>query len=663
MACRFSTILVLVISSFVATAQSGYNNLKAADGFYAKGDYYSAAIYYEKYLESSKVKTAVESPYVVQQATDKKPSKKLSTKPQAIYHLAECYRKLNNYAKAVPYYTQVSANTAEFPLAAYWQGISLRALEKYDSSLLVLQKFSSTYTANDEYATAAKKEIANLQFIQDQSVPGKKLKYNVAKAAANKEGATYAPTWNKDQLVITSTTPDSTVKLPKNASPYNNKLYTVNGAGFTKLNMPNADSKQYGVASFTADGKKAFLTRWNNMNGKNISAIYTSELKDTVWTEPVLFDSTVNVRGFSAKQPFVSNDGSTLFFSSDMPGGKGKFDLYSISLKPGAMPMNLQAVNTDGDDEAPYYHAGTLVFASNGRVGMGGFDLYYAKGNTGSFATPINFGKPINSIKDDIYFTAKPDGKSGLFLASDRASECCLQLFNVERIPTSKFITGKIVDCNTKAALAAVAITVMDSATSAVAFNLQTNANGEYSLVVPEYKAYSVKAEKAGYNNSFMSFNAPYDTESDTLYNADLCLIPIPPPPPVVDSIPPTTTRDTSIIVLNAVYFDFDKHNLTAESKATLDQVVKTMKDNPSLVVEVNGHADEKGTDLYNLDLSMKRAKICFDYLVSKGIKVSRLQLKASGESDPVAPNSINGVDNPEGRKLNRRAEFKVPKK
>jgi OOP family OmpA-OmpF porin len=642
-------LLVAALAVTSVRAQQGYNHLKAADAFYTKGDYYSAAVYYEKYLAGSKAQLPASNPYVVQQARGNSTGK-ISSRQQALYRLAESYRQLNDYGKARPYYAQVSADTAAFPLAQYWEGISLRATEKYDSALLVLQQFAGRYTAADTYRENAQREMQNLQFIQLQTAPGRTPGFKVTPAAVNGDGATYAPAYRGNTLVVTSTRPDQGVQLPKQASPYNNRLYAVAGQSLSRLPVPDPGDQQFGAASFTPDGKKMFFTRWVNTNGRNTSAIYTSELKDTAWSEPVLYDAAVNVAGSSARQPFVTADGQTLYYASDKPGGKGGFDLYRIALAPGAQPENLAGVNSAGDDEAPFYTGNRLVFASNGRVGMGNFDLYYSRETAGTFREPVNFGAPVNSVKDDIYFTGKPDGLTGLYLSSDRASACCLQLFTVEALPVPKYIKGRIVACDNGLPLGGVSIRLSDSDTTASDYTLQTNAAGEYQLEVPAFKAFVLKAGKAGYRDSMAAFHFPADVYSDTLYNPDLCLTPVPVPP----------VADTPSQVFNTVYFDFDKYTLSAEAKQVLDEVIKTLNSSPKLVIEINGHADEKGTDVYNYGLSMKRAQACFDYLVKKGIKVARLQVKASGESAPVAPNILDGKDNPEGRKLNRRAEFTI---
>jgi len=660
------TIVMLLLCCMTANAQFSYDYLKTADKYYAQGDYYNASLYYEKYLDAAGKKNNAKGfdPYVVPE--QKGSSIKASTHQQAVYKLAESYRQLNNYAKAAPIYKQtLNYDSTKFPYRYYWYGVSLRANHDFEEAEEAFNTFIKTDTTQSDYTKNARKEIANLQFIQQQ-LAIKKPKLEAGKLSLNTTGASYAPVVTKDQLVFTSTRPDSTTVTTAKGSPYNNKLYQAkfNSTTVTKTNIPNELPYQFGVATVSADGRKIFFTKWQTIDGKKSAAIYTSDKTDTAWSAPKLADASINAAGYNAQQPFLTTDGKYLVFASDKPGGYGKFDLWYVVLDAAynsvGNAVNLGAViNTTEDDQAPYYsnNKSTLIYASNGKVGMGGFDLYQSKGSfTTAWQEPVNMGYPANSIKDDIYFTSKNNESiTDGYFSSDRASECCLELFSLKKIHVDKFITGKAVDCNSKAVLSNVSVMVTDSATNTVMYRLNTDAAGNYAFNIADYKALLLQGDKQGYTGSVLQINGPVDIESDTLYNADLCLTLIP-----HDSVPAVDTVK-SRIVLNVVHFDFDKHNLTKEAKKILDEVTDIMNRNPNMVLEVNGHTDSEGTDIYNLDLSIARAKACAYYLMSKGIKASRLQLKGSGESEPVAPNkSPDGKDNPEGRKENRRTEFKI---
>jgi outer membrane protein OmpA-like peptidoglycan-associated protein len=273
-------------------------------------------------------------------------------------------------------------------------------------------------------------------------------------------------------------------------------------------------------------------------------------------------------------------DGKTLLFASDKPGGSGGFDLWYAVLDANGKPekvVNLgSTINTPSDEQAPFYHeaSGTLVFSCNGRVGMGGFDFFYSKGTIDAWGEPVNFGYPVNSIKDDIYFTSQGSAKNMLenvLLSSDRSAECCLELFTLKK------------------------------------------------------------------------------------------KIPVEPPPAPV--VPPVKEEPKveAVIVMENVYYDFDRSSLQQASFPALDRLVGLLNEYPAMVIEIRAHTDDLGNDKYNMQLSEARAKTVVDYLVSKGIDKARLQSKGYGASMPVAPNKHDdGTDNPEGRQKNRRTEFKV---
>ncbi|GGH65120.1 outer membrane protein OmpA-like peptidoglycan-associated protein/tetratricopeptide (TPR) repeat protein [Filimonas zeae] len=417
----------------VSQAQFVNNYKKAADDYYAKGDFNSAAKYYEKYIGLAPSAKGGYDPYHIQ----KQGKASGQGNADALYRLGESYRHLTYYSNAEAAYKQVAeTNAARYPLAQYWYAVCLRAGGKYAGAQQQLEAFLAKYTANDEYKKQATQELENLRFIQQQLAAGASAtKLSKFDSGINQEGASYAAAWlNDGGIAFTST-----------RGTYNNSLYTapaVSGAA-TPLAIPAADKKQQGVASFTADGNRVFFTAWDaKADGSRSSAIYTSEKKNNVWGQPVQLGNTVNEPGFNARQPQVTADGKYLLFASDKPGGAGKFDIWYAPLQPGGKAGKAvnagTVINTAGNEEAPFYHqaSGKLVFASDGKTGMGGFDLFEAKGAPeAAWEAPVNMGYPVNSVKDDIYFVSRQDKDllTDAIISSDRSSACCLELFAVNR--------------------------------------------------------------------------------------------------------------------------------------------------------------------------------------------------------------------------------------
>jgi OmpA-OmpF porin, OOP family len=656
---------IIACSLMTANAQFTYDYLRAADNYYKKADYYSAAQYYEKYLGTSgqKLKKEEYSPYTAASAAVKKSNVPVSSKQLALYRVAESYRLLHDHAKAAQYYGQtLDANAIEFPLARYYYAVELRALGNYDLSEKEFNRFLDEHTSEDQYTGSAKKELMSLRFIQAQ-LKKKDLKlYNVQKAGTplNTEGANYAPVWlNENTLLFTSTRIDSTKGKDQS---HINRVYatpvTEGVTGEVKLvPLSQANAQHQGVVSLTPDGNTLFLTRWMITGGKKVSAIYSSKKNGSEWSEPVLLDSLINASGASTQQPFVMPGGKYLLYASDKAGGYGGFDLWYTELDESGKPVrtgNLgPAINSIYDEQAPYYHAAssTLVFSGNGRVGMGGYDFYYSKGDIDQWTSPVNFGYPVNSAKDDLYFVSKGRARNVLedvWLSSDREAVCCLELFYLRKILPRKQISGKVVACEDQLPLQGVTINIFDTIQNKVVYTQTTAADGNYSFTLDEFQPLKAVATISGYSNGALPFYTPADEEADLLLNPAICL---------VKDVPPVDEA----IVMDNVYYDFDKATLTKESHASLDKLVSLLNAHPEITIELSAHTDNKGNDEYNQRLSEARARSCVAYLVSKGIDKDRLQAKGYGASQPIAPNSNeDGSDSPDGRQKNRRTEFKV---
>lgn len=650
---KLTTAFAAVLFALVAQAQFATDYLMAADKYFANGDYYSAAQYYEKYLaDKDKGNKAGFNPYEVSAGGNKKTPKTASSKEQVIYNLAESYRQLHYHEKALPYYEQ--ADKKQFPLAAFRYAATLKALGRYDEAATSFRDFAAGYTAKDEYSAAAERELKSLEYIKEQLQRKDINRYTVQKATAiNAEGGTYAPAWlNDETLLFTSTRPDATDKNKPNTNRIYQASYSNGTAGnIIKTQVPQAKDIQQGVVAVTPTGNTLFLTRWDIAKGKKTSAIYSSTKTGDNWSEPVPV-AALNVAGSNSQQPFITPDGRHLLFSSDRPGGSGGFDIWMAELNDGTAgnATNLGTlINTNLDEQAPSYHAASnsFVFSSNGRVGMGGFDFYYSNGGLSNLSEPKNFGYPVNSIKDDLYFVSKGPATNileNVLFSSDRDAACCLELFSLNKIKLPKQLTGRVVACDSKQPLSGVAVLITDANNKTVA-QKTTDASGNYSFTIAEFEALKATASQKGYFAGNISFSGPEDAEEETFITPDICL----------NIIPEEAIR------LDNVYYDFNKATLRPESYPSLDTLVQVLNENPTILIELAAHTDSKGTDEYNQDLSQARAKSVVDYLISKGIDRGRLLAKGYGETMPVADNeNADGTDNPEGRQQNRRTEFKV---
>jgi len=671
---RLFTLFIITAGLFICNtivAQFKYDYKRNADNFYAKADYYSAALYYEKYLTDKGVSTQFD-PYEVKKIGGQKNntnSKQPDGYHQIINRIASCYYTLNDFTNAQKWYSAaLSSDKSLYPNVKLYYGICLRANGKYAEAEQAFKEYIAEHATQDAFLETAKKELANCVFIQQELKKADANLYSVQKLGSivNTTGANYAPAGYGESLVFTSTRQDSAQASAKNKTPFINNLYeaplAAGGLGTvqkTSIELP--EGFEQGAASYTANGDKVFFTRWIKKQGKNLAAIYVSSIVDGKWQTPLRLDNGVNEEGYSAQQPCISADGKLLLFASDRPGGQGKFDIWSVKIGSDfktSKPSNLGVtINTKDDEQAPYYHhaTSTLVFASNGRVGMGGFDLFQAKGSVdAAWAEPVNMGSPINSVKDDIYFYNYNSKKllKNAFISSDRASVCCLELFAASKV-YKKYVSGIVSDCNTNLPLEGATISATDKASGKVILLSQlTNANGEYLFERENNQTITINTNKQGYNIAAIEV-AAISEDIDTLYNVKLCQAPI-----IIDTpktIPPTPKKVYA-------HFDFNHYDLSdKESIAVLDTLAALLKRETRLSLELDGYTDEIGSVEYNIKLSENRAKACMDYLIKSGIDANRLTIKGFGKCCPIMPETTpDGKDNPEARKVNRRVEFKI---
>jgi OmpA-OmpF porin, OOP family len=672
------TILFFAVSN-IANAQFVKDYKRNADNFYKDGDYKSAAQYYEKYLKDKKGPSSNNgySPYGIK-ATAAKPLTKadsLLLKPavapkgvsidQIEFRIGECYRHLADYKSAEPWYAKAVAIKEPFPLAPFHYGVCLRALGKYDEAQTVFNKFLETYTEKNEFSAAAQVELDNLKFITKQIAGKEKNLYAIAKMPKDFNSDNHlqntAPFVINNITYFTSCRKDTNEAKKANAI-FRNNIYTMNNGVAQRLEIPNSKNTHQGAATFTPNGSTMYFTKWSTNPVSKNSAIFKSNKTDNNnWSEPEKLSVDINVEGYNSQQPIVTADGKYLLFASDKPGGKGKFDIWYATLdndKIGKSENLGESINSAEDEETPFYHlpSKTLVFASQGRVGMGGFDLFSSKGNLGSsFSNPINMGYPVNSSKHEQYFFSNDDKflLRNFMISSDRESQCCLELFSASKI-IKKYVKGRVVDSKTKAPLAGVGVTMIDETGNPLAPSV-TDANGNYFFEANPYNSLNGTASKQGFTSSSETeTNTDFNIDTVTRNDWNLEAIETPPPPPP----PPPVVKPL------IVRFDFNKSVIPAEYKESLDSLASLMKNDPTLIVEIGGHTDGKGTEEYNLNLAQKRANAGKAYVIEKyGIAADRIVAKAYGKCCPIeTETNADGTDNEEARNKNRRLEFKMNK-
>ncbi|MBI1343601.1 MAG: OmpA family protein [Terrimonas sp.] len=668
--------LLLILCCFSkAQAQKTKGPLQLADEYFAAGEYYTAANLYEQYLHPPKTSRQVsEFPLNVKRNTYQVSKNKITDK-EILFRQAESYRLAHYWDKAATIYQQLSE---QYPDpngegAQYWLAVCQRNLGDIAQARQSLNTFLTSNNNPSSLKTAAEKELRTINFIQQQQQRADSILFTVGKIDAVNSSVSglfgVAATGN-NQYLVSSTRTDSIQTAGIN--PYRSNLFlaTLSDNKFdhlTPLDLSMADpANNLGAGTLSHDGRYLYFTAWKKENGKNISSIYYTERTDSGWRTPRKL-MMVDQAGYNSKQPYCTTDGKYLFFSSDRPGGAGKFDIWYAPLNNDGTtgnPVNAgTGINTPEDEVAPFYHVhtGTLVFSSLGYDGMGGFDLFAAKGDMNHWEQPMNLGFPVNSPRDDIYFYAdeNKDLLGHVLLSSDRGSGCCLETYALTRQPKDKIVNGLVRDCADNMAIEGARVVMQDN--NGKTWETTTNKDGRYSFALQKepFSTLRLSVTKDDYRDTFSLFTQERIDESDLLtdhlYNTAICIQQIPPPEPE----PVLVIKAENVVT---VYFDFDRSRLKPTAIAKLDSIYQVLVDNPTATLQISGYTDGLGSDAYNKILSDKRARACAEYLIRKGTEAVRISFVSFGACCPVEMEIINGRDNPDGRSMNRRALINIKK-
>ncbi|RWY49289.1 OmpA family protein [Mucilaginibacter gilvus] len=639
------SIILFLFASFIFTgAFAQYREIKKlADRRFDEGKYFEAAFNYEQLTDSSK-SANINVPTYVGRSESKK--KLLEERPYIYYRLAESYRLYQNYHSAESWYAKIIENNYDvnYPLTRLWYAVCLRANENFDASVAQLHLFKTGFKGDAQFKALAERELATSILAKQQYTSHSLTTISKVNAPWNNEGGNYAMIKNNAAVWLTSTKYSPTAKKYL-SNIYKTEAGNIGTEGFVKKDGSNTE---YGTPSLTKAGNRMYLTGWHKNGSKVSLAIYYSENVNNTWSPLKQLNKNVNTDSYNALQPRVTEDGNRLFYASNKPGGQGGLDIWMSNLDSNGDAVNSvnlgSGVNSADDEETPFFDTAKnrLVYSSKGFAGLGGFDLFESYNENNQWLAPKNLGYPANSSKDDLYYFQDPNNDLKAYISSDRQSDCCLAVFELNE--KSIYIRGSITSCDSGKVLQGVKITLINVESKQLVSVTQQNANGTYALKTDNRYNYQLKVEKDGYFTKTIPVMLKLST--DTLYSPQICL---------------QRFIVKKPITLSNILYDYNKADLRAESKTALDGLIDILKDNPTLKVELAAHTDSVGTVSANLSLSQQRAQACVDYITANGIDKNRIYAKGYGESSPIAPNSLaNGTDNPAGRQLNRRTEFTI---
>jgi outer membrane protein OmpA-like peptidoglycan-associated protein len=650
---KISCLLLLLFFAFWAKAQQYSTQNKAAIRYYeqALAELNSQVKIYPKRNEIRKQNRYDEAMELLEKAIKKDP--KFTEAHLALAKNYEIFQKYQD--KMIYHYEQAikSSPNSRKVLEAYLIVAKDKLNSgKYKEAKQYAEKFLTFEETGENNTQEARRIVASADFAQEKIAnPLPFSPKPVSPKINRKEYVQDFPVLTADQNAMFFTA------VPKKEIKYQTGEDIF--VSFKKDNewgepMPLSINTQAneGTCTISADGKILVFTSCQGRKSFGNCDLYISERIGNEWSEPANMGENINSPYWDS-QPSLSADGRTLYFVSNR-GKKNNHDIFvSYRNSQGdwtpAQPLP-PPINTPKDEFSPFIHANgkTLFFASDGHIGMGGLDLYSSDFENNQWTSPKNLGYPINNHLDQISIFVTADGKKGYYgdrKVKNNIEEAVIMEFEMPEAITvqikTQYLKGRVLDAKTKEALEAE-IELINLSNNRIENAVKSDkVSGEYFLVLNEQTEYALEVRKKGYAFKSMRFDFS-DKKADDLKPIEMDIL--------LDPIAKGAT-----FVLNNIFFDTGKWELREKSKTELNELIRFMQDNPQVRGEISGHTDNVGEKKANQELSIKRAKSVYDYLVQNGIEPQRLTYKGYGDTQPAAPN-----DSEENKQRNRRIEFKI---
>ncbi len=407
-----------------------------------------------------------------------------------------------------------------------------------------------------------------------------------------------------------------------------------------------------GQITFTEDENTMYFTRSTRENSKNYQLYKTSLEENSLgnWTNIEMLD--ISGENHSIENPFVHNN--RLYFSSNMEGSIGGFDLFVAEIKTDGklgIPQNLGSnINTEEDEKYPFVSNDNkhLYFSSKGHNSIGGFDVFISRIVNDKFKSSRNLGNKVNTAYNEIAFFLKDDYQG--YLSSDKVGgKGSFDIYKFDKDDVSQTLQGIALDRNTQISLPNTLIILTDEEGREIG-RQYTNEKGQYNFPVIPFDYYTINTSKDGFIDNIFSFEA--DRNTDFTYNINLELEPT--------SATIVEIDDKLMIDIENIYFDFNKSIIKMESTISLSKVVDVLHTNPEMNIEINAHTDNVGKKKYNQILSEKRASAAMQFIINKGVSKDRLVSNGYGETQPLVDCENNCTKSQD--QTNRRIEFVIIK-
>ncbi len=564
----------------------------------------------------------------------------------AYLKLGQLYEFTKRYEPAIAAYRNAVRLQPDSPASgAAYQSLSntLLRLGRYNEAIPYLEKFQTLFAGQSAQGQRIARQLETARFGQEalqrpQSVDPKPLS-----SVLQTTPSQYFPVLTADEqtLVFTVLKPEGDEDLL--TASFNGETWSPPVSLSPNINTPENE----GTPSLSADGRTLVFTACQGRKGFGSCDLYVSRKTGNNWSAPDNLGSVVNTRYYES-QPALSADGRQLYFVSDRPGGRGRRDIWRSTLDTAG---NWTAPTNVGEP----VNGQSLFFASDGHVGMGGYDLFVSDFGSVGWSAPLNLGYPINTSEDQASLFVSANGTRAYYSYEEQkdgiSQKSRLYVFDLpetlrERVKPVSYLKGIVADARTKKPLPAV-VELIDLKTNTVVSRVQADAEtGQYTAVLPAGGEYALYVSTPGYLFKSLSFDFTERTKGERSVGTGVALsIPLEP------AVSGATAKET----LNNLFFDTGRYDLADKSRTELDRLSAFLKANPAVKIEISGHTDDRGDAAANLTLSQKRAQSVVSYLTNAGIDVSRIRAVGYGKTRPLTPNTSD-----ESRKQNRRIEWRI---
>ena len=590
--------------------------------------------------------------------------KKGDSSLHVLTRLGDCYYNNSESQDAAKWYGAAAKKYKDIGPEYMFKYIqSLKSIGQYAEADEWTRKYMEMQADDDRLEDYQESNLAQYEDLKEPDNMIVKL-YNLPFNTGNSDFGAYEL---NGKLIFASAKPDRNEKLYGwNKEPFLDLYHTSveesdGELKFGEIDFINATkiNTKYHEATITVtnDGQTMYFTR-DNMTGKNRLGydrkgtshlkIYRATLKDTMWTD--IKDLPFNSEKFSNGHPTLSPDNKTLYFVSDREGGIGGTDIYSVAINDDGTygePTNLgDKINTEGREMFPFIDKdSTLYFSSDGHLNLGLLDIFKSNVLKGEDGDPENMGAPYNSGYDDFAYIITGEGRG--YLSSNRpGGRGNDDIYSFTAYECQQLVKGITRDKRTNEILPGVTVKLIDE-TGKIVAETTSNLNGEYELEVDCNKKYTILGSKVDYKDDMKELTT--DDDADKVHEIDLYLEPL-----IIEDQ----------IVINPIFFDFDKWDIRTDAEYELENIVDVMRAHPNMKIKIESHTDSRGSDRYNMKLSDRRAKSTKDYILSRGIDPDRI-ISAIGYGETQLLNECsNGVKcTKEQHQLNRRSYFIIVEK